>query len=61
MEPMTKTGACRIDELRRISLPEELDEKPGWEVGKKVTIHYIDKTTVILQVVKESAKAVIFD
>jgi len=50
-----------IDEQRRIVLPVEIGEKPGWEEGKKVSIHYVDERTIILQVTKEPMKAIIFD
>jgi len=61
MKPMEKLGYCTIDELRQIALPDELGNEPGWEIGEKVSIHYVDKTTVILQVLREPVKAVFFD
>ena len=61
MKPIEKLGTCAIDEMRRIALPDELVNEPGWEIGKKVSIHYVDKTTVILQVIKEPIEAIIFD
>ena len=61
MKPMDKLSSCRIDEQRRIVLPNELREESGWGAGDKVSIHYVDKTTIILQVLKEPVKAAIFD
>jgi len=61
MKPMEKLSTCRIDEKRRIALPDELIEELGWDVGNKVSIHYVDKTTAILQVLKEPDKAVNFN
>lgn len=61
MRPLDKLGFCTIDEQRRIVLPDELNEEAGWEAGTKISVHYVDNTTIVLQVVKEPIKALIFD
>jgi len=58
---MEKLGVCTIDELRQIVLPKELSKEPGWGLGEEISIHYIDKTTVILQASIKPDKVIIFD
>jgi len=61
MKPIEKLGTCAIDEMRRIALPDELVNEPGWGLGEEISIHYIDKTTVILQASIKPDKVIIFD
>jgi len=58
---MERLSSRKIDELGRIVLPSELRKQPAWDTGKKVSVYYVNDTTVILQVPKAQSKASIFD
>ena len=61
LNQMERLSSRTVDELGRIVLPNELRKEPGWGTGAKVSVFYVDKTTVILQIPQEKINALIFD
>jgi len=56
LNQMERLSSHKIDELGRIVLPSELRKMRAWDAGKKVSVYYVNDTTVILQVPKEQVK-----
>ena len=49
MEKMERLGTHTIDELGRVKLPSEIRSKYGWGEKDTLTMYYVDKNTLMLQ------------
>jgi len=57
MNQMERLSSRTVDELGRIVLPNQLRKEMGWGTGADVSVYYVNKTTVILQISGEQMKA----